>query len=400
MEAEAPRSRRKLAAILMVDVSGFSRLMARDEEWTTREIRAFHARVAARVHEYEGRVVDTAGDSVFGEFDSVVNATRCAQAIQADQVARNLTQPPERRIETRIGVHVGDVIVEEYKVYGDGVNIAARLEGLAEPGHILVSEAVYQQVRNKVSGEFEDGGMRALKNIDQPVRVYRLVPSALVPVGSRAAPPAERRARAAAGRVPAQDPPRGAARAALARPRALARRAPAAAAAQPRRGADPSERRRAARGRRVPAAEPAASGSRPAASCPPRGRSWSGSTLGRALELAARPARRHAARARHRHRCSARSFTHWSPAHRLPVPAGRRSAPRRRHRVEPAAPARRRSCRRAERATTSRAACPRRRRLGSTRRALLDREQLDLEAQRRARPGSDRRLPGGMPASP
>jgi class 3 adenylate cyclase len=188
VEAEAPRSRRKLAAILMVDVSGFSRLMARDEEWTTREIRAFHARVEARVHEFEGRVVDTAGDSVFGEFDSVVNATRCAQAIQADQAARNLTQPPDRRIDTRIGVHVGDVIVEEYKVYGDGVNIAARLEGLAEPGHILVSEAVFTQVRNKVPGEFQDGGMRALKNIDEPVHVYRLLPSALVPVAPRSGP--------------------------------------------------------------------------------------------------------------------------------------------------------------------------------------------------------------------
>ena len=197
MAAEAPRSRRKLAAILMVDVSGFSRLMARDEEWTTREIRAFHSRVEARVLEFEGRVVDTAGDSVFGEFDSVVNATRCAQEIQADQAARNLTAPPERHIDTRIGVHVGDVIVEEYKVYGDGVNIAARLEGLAEPGGILVSEAVFQAVRNKVPGDFEDGGVRSLKNIDQPVRVYRLTPSAVVPVAPRPAPITE----------PAGDPP-------------------------------------------------------------------------------------------------------------------------------------------------------------------------------------------------
>src|SRR5262245_36643253 len=173
----------------MVDVSGFSRLMARDEEWTTREIRAFHARVDGRVREFEGRVVDTAGDSVFGEFDSVVNATRCAQAIQEDQATRNLSQPPDRRIDTRIGVHVGDVIVEEYKVYGDGVNIAARLEGLAEPGHILVSEAVVQQVRNKVSAEFEDGGVRELKNIDTPVRVYRLVPSALVAASAPQSPP-------------------------------------------------------------------------------------------------------------------------------------------------------------------------------------------------------------------
>jgi class 3 adenylate cyclase len=190
MEAEAPRSRRKLAAILMVDVSGFSRLMGRDEEWTTRAIRAFHERVEARVHEGEGRVVDTAGDSVFAEFDSVVNATRCAQAIQSDQAQQNRDAPPERRIDTRIGVHVGDVIVEEYKVYGDGVNIAARLESLAQPGHILVSEAVYQQVHNKIAGEFRDEGVRSLKNIEHPVRVYSLVPSALVASGAGGAPAA------------------------------------------------------------------------------------------------------------------------------------------------------------------------------------------------------------------
>jgi class 3 adenylate cyclase len=185
--AEAPRARRKLAAILMVDVSGFSRMMGRDEEWTTRAIRAFHERAEARVQEHEGRVVDTAGDSVFAEFDSVVNATRCAQAIQEDQALSNESEPPEHRIETRIGVHVGDVIVEEYKVYGDGVNIAARLESIAQPGHILVSEAVYQQVRNKIPAEFRDEGMRELKNIEHPVRVYSLAPSALVAV----APPRE-----------------------------------------------------------------------------------------------------------------------------------------------------------------------------------------------------------------
>jgi len=172
----------------MVDVSGFSRLMGRDEEWTTRAIRAFHERVGARVRELEGRVVDTAGDSVFAEFDSVVNATRCAQAIQGDQERQNRDAPPERHIDTRIGVHVGDVIVEEYKVYGDGVNIAARLESLAQPGHILVSEAVYQQVHNKITAQFHDEGVRSLKNIEHPVRVYSLVPSALAASGARGAP--------------------------------------------------------------------------------------------------------------------------------------------------------------------------------------------------------------------
>jgi hypothetical protein len=162
-------------------------MMGRDEEWTTREIQAFHARVLERVTEFEGRVVDTAGDSVFGEFDSVVLATRCAQAIQQDQALRNQDAAPEQRIETRIGVHVGDVIVEEYKIYGDGVNIAARLESIAEPGGIMVSEAVYQQVRNKVQGDFRDEGMRELKNIEHPVRVYRLQPSGLVTTAKRLA---------------------------------------------------------------------------------------------------------------------------------------------------------------------------------------------------------------------
>lgn len=188
MADEPARSRRKLAAIVMVDVSGFSRMMTRDEEWTTREIQAFHGRVRDRVAEFEGRVVDTAGDSVFSEFDSVVLATRCARAIQDDQALRNTGVAAEQRIDTRIGVHVGDVIVEEHKVYGDGVNIAARLESLAEPGGILISEAVYQQVRNKVTGDFRDEGVRELKNIDHPVRVYRLEPSALVPSAPRPVP--------------------------------------------------------------------------------------------------------------------------------------------------------------------------------------------------------------------
>ena len=188
MADERVEARRKLAAILMIDVSGFSRMMARDEEGTTREIQAFHERVRERVLEFQGRVVDTAGDSVFSEFDSVVLATRCAQAIQEDQARRNLGVAADRRIETRIGVHVGDVIVEEYKIYGDGVNIAARLESLAAPGGILVSEAVFQQVRNKVPGEFLDEGERELKNIDHPVRVYRLEPSALVATAPRPSP--------------------------------------------------------------------------------------------------------------------------------------------------------------------------------------------------------------------
>src|SRR6266700_5424467 len=155
MATEASTPRRKLSAILMVDVSGFSRMMGRDEEGTTALIRDFHTRTQSLVEAHEGWVVDTAGDSVFGEFDSVVNAVRCAQAIQQAQATVNAPRLPGERIETRIGVHLGDVIVEDYHVYGDGVNIAARLEPMADPGGICISEAVYQQIRNKLDLNLE-----------------------------------------------------------------------------------------------------------------------------------------------------------------------------------------------------------------------------------------------------
>ena len=175
MTTEASTPRRKLSAILMVDVSGFSRMMGRDEEGTTALIREFHTRTQALVEAHEGWVVDTAGDSVFGEFDSVVNAVRCAQAIQQAQAIGNATRLPEERIETRIGVHLGDVIVQDYHVYGDGVNIAARLQAVAAPGSICVSEAVYQQVYKKLDLAFEDLGIQELKHIEHPIRLYRVV---------------------------------------------------------------------------------------------------------------------------------------------------------------------------------------------------------------------------------
>src|SRR2546425_2060643 len=175
MTTEASTPRRKLSAILMVDVSGFSRMMGRDEEGTTALIREFHTRTRALVEGHEGWFVDTAGASVFGEFDSVVNAVRCAQAIQQAQATVNAPRLPGERIETRIGVHLGDVIVQDYHVYGDGVNIAARLESVANPGGICVSEAVYQQVHTKLDLAFEDLGVQELKNIEHPIRIYRVV---------------------------------------------------------------------------------------------------------------------------------------------------------------------------------------------------------------------------------
>jgi class 3 adenylate cyclase len=174
--SEEPRRRRKLSAIMMVDVSGFSRMMGADEERTVGLIQAFHREMKARVEEFEGRLVDTAGDSAFGEFDSVVNAVRCARRIQEELSRVNAERPEAERIIARIGLHLGDVIVEDYKVYGDGVNIAARLEPLADPGGICLSEAVYQQIRNKLTLPVEEIGLRELKNIEHPIRLYKIPP--------------------------------------------------------------------------------------------------------------------------------------------------------------------------------------------------------------------------------
>lgn len=165
---------------MVVDVSGFSRMMGSDEEGTVAVIQDFHRRLESLVEQFEGRVVDTSGDSALGEFDSVVNAVRCARLIQETQTAGTDTRPPDQ-FRARIGIHLGDVIVEEATVYGDGVNIAARLEPLAEPGGICLSEAVYQQIRNKLDLPFEDMGVTNLKNIEHPIRLYKIPPAKPVP---------------------------------------------------------------------------------------------------------------------------------------------------------------------------------------------------------------------------
>jgi class 3 adenylate cyclase len=189
-ESSSSRRRRKLSAIMMVDVSGFSRMMGSHEDETVDLIQEFHKRVQAAVERFEGRVVDTAGDSVFGEFDSLVNAVSCAREIQQDQAQRNQGKPAAERLDTRIGVHLGDVIVEDYHVYGDGVNIAARLEPIADPGGICISEAVYQQVRNKLDLPVRDMGLRELKNIQYPVRVFKIALSSSAEDDSDATSPA------------------------------------------------------------------------------------------------------------------------------------------------------------------------------------------------------------------
>jgi TolB-like protein/tetratricopeptide (TPR) repeat protein len=172
---------RKLAAILAADVAGYSRLMGEDEEGTHERLKA-HLRelVDPRIKEHRGRTVKNTGDGMLVEFLSVVDAVRCAVEIQREMAERNAAVPAPQRIEFRIGINLGDVLVEEHDIFGDGVNVAARLEALAEPGGICVSRVVRDQVRDKLDFAFEDMGEQQVKNIARPVRVYR--------VGSAATP--------------------------------------------------------------------------------------------------------------------------------------------------------------------------------------------------------------------
>jgi class 3 adenylate cyclase len=171
---------RKLTAIMAIDVVGYSRLMGEDEAGTARAV--LEHREAARpiVATYAGRIVKTTGDGLLLEFPSVVAAVECAIAIQKLMVERNAETPESRRIVYRIGVNLGDVLVQGDDILGDGVNIAARLEGIAEPSGICISDDAFRQVRGKVEVEVVDLGEQSLKNIARPLRVYR--------VGSSSAP--------------------------------------------------------------------------------------------------------------------------------------------------------------------------------------------------------------------
>jgi len=165
--------KRKLTAILSADVKGYTRLMGSDEEWTFRTLNAYKEVMRSLIQQYRGRVVDAPGDNMLAEFASVVDAVQCAVEIQQVLRARNALLPENRRMEFRIGINVGDVIEEGDAIYGDGVNIAARLEGLADAGGICVSESAYQQIENKLPLRYMYLGEHQVKNITKPVRVYR-----------------------------------------------------------------------------------------------------------------------------------------------------------------------------------------------------------------------------------
>jgi len=169
---------RKLAAILAADVAGYSRLTGLDEEGTLERLRSLRRElIKPAVSLHRGRVVKTTGDGILIEFLSVVDALRCALDVQRGMDDQNADVPSEKRIEFRVGINVGDVVVEGEDLLGDSVNVAARLEGVSEPGGICISESAYQQVRDKVDVRFQDAGEHQLKNIPRPVRVYRVRPS-------------------------------------------------------------------------------------------------------------------------------------------------------------------------------------------------------------------------------
>ena len=167
--------RRKLIAILSADVKEYSRLMSQDELGTIRTLTAYREAMSSLIQQYKGRVVDAPGDNLLAEFGSVVDAVNCAVEIQREFAERNAELPYGRRMEFRIGVNLGDVIHEEGRLYGDGVNIAARVEGLAEGGGICISGTVYDHVKNKLGLEYEYLGEQEVKNIPERVRVYRVL---------------------------------------------------------------------------------------------------------------------------------------------------------------------------------------------------------------------------------
>jgi adenylate cyclase len=169
------RVERRLAAVLAADVAGYSRLMGRDEERTLAQLKTFRKTlVDPGITTHRGRIVKTTGDGILVEFASAVDAARCAVEVQQEMAVQNADVPPELRIEFRIGIHVGDIIFDDNDIFGDGVNIAARLEGIAEPGGVCISDDAHRQVRGKIDIAFDDIGEQTLKNIAEPMRAWHI----------------------------------------------------------------------------------------------------------------------------------------------------------------------------------------------------------------------------------
>ena len=194
---------RRLAAIFAGDIAGYSRLMGVDEEGTLRQLKAHRKElVDPKITEHRGRIVKTTGDGMLVEFVSVVDAVRCAVDIQRGMAERNADVPADKRIEFRIGINVGDIIIDGNDIFGDGVNVAARLEALADPGGIMVSSVVHDQVRDKLSFGFEDMGEQTVKNIARPIGVHRVSLAESTPHWPRSNPPRLRKTESASANRP------------------------------------------------------------------------------------------------------------------------------------------------------------------------------------------------------
>ena len=180
---------RRLAAVLAADIAGYSTLMGADEARTVRDLKGHQAVVLPMVAEFGGRVIDTAGDGILAEFPSVVNAVKCAVAIQSKMAERNSAIEAECRMQFRVGINIGDVVYDEVRIYGDGINVAARLEGIAEPGGICISSKVYEEINGRIELAFEDIGEQQLKNIARKVRVYRVRLNSVAPTAAQLALP-------------------------------------------------------------------------------------------------------------------------------------------------------------------------------------------------------------------
>src|ERR1700736_5611292 len=175
------RVERRLCAILAADIAGYSALMGADEARTVRDLKGHQAVVLPMVGVFGGRVIDTAGDGVLAEFPSVLNAVKCAVAIQSKMAERNAAIEPERRMQFRVGINMGDVLYDEARIYGDGINVAARLEGIAEAGGICISSKVYEEISGRIDLACEDIGEQQLKNLARPVRAYQVRPDSIAP---------------------------------------------------------------------------------------------------------------------------------------------------------------------------------------------------------------------------
>jgi adenylate cyclase len=186
------RIERRLSAILAADIAGYSALMGADEARTVRDLKGHQAVVLPMIGEFAGRIIDTAGDGILAEFPSVVNAVKCAVAIQSKMAERNAPIEPEHRMQYRVGINIGDVVYDEARIYGDGINIAARLESIAEPGGICISSKVYEEINGRVDLACDDIGEQQLKNIARAVRAYHVRLNSIASTAAPAPAPPEK----------------------------------------------------------------------------------------------------------------------------------------------------------------------------------------------------------------